>query len=299
MSCLWAALTVIQNLLPFFAAVAQITRWKTSKTIRPRSPERRTHEGSPAKAQLFCHPTQQPHVSVFLGPGSDGGPQPRSWARIDLPSYCLSGLLGRMGGPRVPSYFLSGVLDRMALRCSLHVSFFVGFWAGWVGRGHMEPNRSLACLPRATHPTKPNGSPASCRSTQEPRKEMKGPASLPRPTHATQDPKRRKHEREGSPMRAHCFLVAAQLLGSGPPIRPRSPESKKEGKLMEAQLFGRGPPIRFRSPERRRYEGTPMRAQLLAAAIPPRTQKERNMKGAQPEPQTVPVWGITRPYVKC
>ena len=123
MSCLWAALTVIQNLLPFFAAVAQITRWKTSKTIRPKSPERRKHEGSPAKAQLFCHPTQQPHVSFFLGPGSDGGPQPRSWARIDLPSYCLSGLLGRMGGPRPKIW------------PPVHVWFFLGSWVGWVGRG--------------------------------------------------------------------------------------------------------------------------------------------------------------------
>ena len=31
MSCLWAALTVKQNMLPFFAVVAQITRSKTSR----------------------------------------------------------------------------------------------------------------------------------------------------------------------------------------------------------------------------------------------------------------------------
>ena len=52
----------------------------------------------------------------FLGPGSDG--RQKSWAPIELPSYFLSGLLGRMGVPLG----------------SLHVSFFLGSWVGWVGR---------------------------------------------------------------------------------------------------------------------------------------------------------------------
>ena len=54
--------------------------------------------------------------------GRMGGPRPRSWARIGLPSYCLSRLLGRMGGPvGLPSCFLLS-----------------GSWVGWVGR-HWAP----------------------------------------------------------------------------------------------------------------------------------------------------------------
>ena len=93
--------------------------------------------------------------------------------------------------------------------------------------------------------------------------------------------------------------MRAQLLGRGPPIRPRSPERRKnEGSSTGARLLGSGPPIRPRSPERK-YEGNPMRAQLpcrgppkqgnmqrepsfLGAAHPsdPGAQKG-NMKGAQ------------------
>ena len=54
--------------------------------------------------------------------GRMGGPRQRSWAPIGLPSYFLSGLLGRMGGPAkpvgLPSCFLLS-----------------GSWVGWVGSG--------------------------------------------------------------------------------------------------------------------------------------------------------------------
>ena len=98
-------------------------------------------------------------LSGFLG--RMGGPRPRSWARIGLPLCCLSGLLGRMGGPwprswarigpfilpfELPlcSFFLGLGSDGWAARMgccqeaglplgSLHVSFFLGSWVGWVG----------------------------------------------------------------------------------------------------------------------------------------------------------------------
>ena len=46
-----------------------------------------------------------PFIFPFWAPGSDGwAAAMRSWARIGLPSYCLSGLLGRMGSPRPRSW---------------------------------------------------------------------------------------------------------------------------------------------------------------------------------------------------
>ena len=72
--------------------------------------------------------------SCFLISGSWVGwvgrwhrPLPRSWAPVGLPScFLLSGLLGRMGGP--PPNKLGSALG------SFHIAF-LGFWVGWVGRG--------------------------------------------------------------------------------------------------------------------------------------------------------------------
>ena len=84
------------------------------------------------------------HISFSALPGRMGGPRPRSWAPVDLPScFLLSGLLGRMGGPRprswarigLPSSFLGSRADGRGQELgSLHVSF-LGCWVGWVGRG--------------------------------------------------------------------------------------------------------------------------------------------------------------------
>ena len=95
--------------------------------------------GSAAAKKLGSH--WIPFIFVFWAPGSDrwgaamklgsrwapfiflsfsdlgrmGGPRPRSWAPIGLPScFLLSGLLGRMGGQRF--YCLSGLLIRMVSR---------------------------------------------------------------------------------------------------------------------------------------------------------------------------------------
>ena len=97
-------------------------------------------DGWEAAEKLGSH--WAPFILPFWVAGSDGWPAPLGWPRIGIPSYFLSGLLGRMGGPRqeagpscfllsgswvgwggprqrswarigLPSYFLSGLLGRM------------------------------------------------------------------------------------------------------------------------------------------------------------------------------------------
>ena len=63
------------------------------------------------------------------------GPRPRSWAPVGLPSYLLSGLLGRMGGSRPRSWAPIG---------SFYICF-LGSWVGWVARGQ-EAGLSLGSL---------------------------------------------------------------------------------------------------------------------------------------------------------
>ena len=87
----------------------------------------------------------------FWAPGSDGWAAAKNlgsrWPPFMFPSFWV---LGRMGGPRqrswasigFPSYFLSGLLGRIG---SLHVSFFLGSWVGWVGRGQ-EAGLALGSL---------------------------------------------------------------------------------------------------------------------------------------------------------
>ena len=91
-------------------------------------------------------------VSCFLSGllGRMGGPRRRGWVFVGLPSCFLSGLLGRMGGPRswapigLPSCFLSGRLGRMGgprpmswAPINLPSCFLSCFfsWVGWVGPG--------------------------------------------------------------------------------------------------------------------------------------------------------------------
>ncbi|OLP92779.1 hypothetical protein AK812_SmicGene25366 [Symbiodinium microadriaticum] len=62
-----------------------------------------------------------------------GGPRPRSWARIGLLSYCLSGL--PLGSLHISFVRWVGRGQDTGLSLgSLHVSFFLGSWVGWVGR---------------------------------------------------------------------------------------------------------------------------------------------------------------------
>ena len=100
-------------------------------------------------------------LHIFFGLlGRMGGPRPRSWAPVGVPSSSFW-VLGRMGGPRQKAGLLLGSLHISFLgswvgwvaRCqeaglplgSLHVSFFLGSWVGWVGRSKEAglPLRSL------------------------------------------------------------------------------------------------------------------------------------------------------------
>ena len=65
-----------------------------------------------------------------------------------------------------------------------------------------------------------------------------------RATHPS-DPGAQKRNMKGAEWEP-SFLAAAHpsgRLSRGPPIRPRSPERKYEGSPMGAQLLCRGPPI--------------------------------------------------------
>ena len=85
-------------------------------------------DGWAAAKKLGSHWT--PFIFPFCALGSDGGPRPRSWARVGLPScFLLSGLLGRMGGPRPRSWARIGL-----------PSSFLGSWAdGWAAAKSWAP----------------------------------------------------------------------------------------------------------------------------------------------------------------
>ena len=68
--------------------------------------------------------------------GRMGGPRPTSWARIGLPSYCLSGLLGRMGGPRRRVWVFVGLPS-----CSFFLGLGSDGWAAAKKLGSWAPIR--------------------------------------------------------------------------------------------------------------------------------------------------------------
>ena len=143
-----------------------------------------------------------------------GGPLPRSWARIGLPSYCLSRLLGGMGGPRQQAGFpfislhvsflgswvgwVSRGQEAGLPLCSLHVSFFVGSWVGWA-RGQ-EAGLALGSLRIALRGWAPIGLPSYFLSGLLGRMGSWAPVDLP-----------------------SCFLLSGLLGGMGGPRSPWAP----------------------------------------------------------------------------